>query len=142
MIWNERMRSLRKQSHMTLKEVAVRLGVSEATVQRYESNKIKNIPYETIVKYADTFGCSPSYIMGWDEADQVDESVIASEMQKMDQEEKSSLLAYARFINQNKKPKKKGLSDKIAKKSMKNALKRDPNGPVHVRGVRRNGGLK
>ncbi len=66
---NERMISLRKQSGMTLKEVADRLGVSEATVQRYESNKIKNVPCETIEKYADIFGCSPSYIMGWDNSE-------------------------------------------------------------------------
>lgn len=67
MIWNEKIKSLRLQSGMTLKDVAKNLNISEATAQRYEnSNGIKNIPYEAIEKYAKLFGVSPSYFMGWD----------------------------------------------------------------------------
>jgi transcriptional regulator with XRE-family HTH domain len=51
---------------MTLKEVANKIGVTEATAQRYESaNGIKSIPYDIIEKYAEIFDVSPSYIMGW-----------------------------------------------------------------------------
>ena len=64
MIWNERIKQLRKESHLTLKEVADRLGVTEGTAQRYENN-IKSIPYEIIVAYSKIFRCNPSYIMGW-----------------------------------------------------------------------------
>lgn len=66
MIWNERIKYLRETKDLTLKEVAKILDVSEATAQRYESNAIKNIPYEVIIKYAELFGCTPSYIMGWE----------------------------------------------------------------------------
>ena len=67
MIWNERIKQLRLQEGLTLKEVAKSLGISEATAQRYESeNGIKNIPYESLEKYAALFGVSPSYFMGWD----------------------------------------------------------------------------
>lgn len=69
MIWNERIKNLREREKMTLKEVADYLGVSEGTAQRYESNAIKNIPYEIIVKYARLFDQSPCYIMGWDNDD-------------------------------------------------------------------------
>ena len=65
MVWNERIKQLRKDSRLTLKEVAVRLGVTEGTAQRYENN-IKNIPYETIIAYSKIFHCEPAYIMGWD----------------------------------------------------------------------------
>jgi len=69
MIWNQRIRELREKHHYTLLEVSKRLGVSEATAQRYESESgIKNIPYEQIIKYANIFNVSPSYIMGWDDA--------------------------------------------------------------------------
>lgn len=66
MIWNERIKALRKERDLTLKDVARLLGVTEATAQRYESNAIKAIPYETISKLAEIFDCSPSYIMGWE----------------------------------------------------------------------------
>ena len=64
MIWNERIKQLRKEFRLTLKEVAARLGVTEGTAQRYENN-IKSIPYEIIVGYSKIFRCSPAYIMGW-----------------------------------------------------------------------------
>lgn len=66
-IWSKRIKEKRKEANLTLLEVAKYLGVTEATVQRYESGNIKNIPYEFICKFADLFHCSPSYIMGWEE---------------------------------------------------------------------------
>lgn len=63
---NERIKNLRLENNLTLKEVADRIGVSEGTVQRYESNAIKVVPYKSIVSLADVFGCSPAYLMGWD----------------------------------------------------------------------------
>ena len=47
MIWNNRLRKLREQSGYTLKEISVKLGVSEAMVSRHESST-KNIPYDII----------------------------------------------------------------------------------------------
>ena len=41
------------------------IGVSEATVQRYESGKIHELPYKVIIAYAEKFHVYPSYIMGW-----------------------------------------------------------------------------
>lgn len=67
MIWNNRLRKLREQSGYTLKEISVKLGVSEAMVSRHESST-KNIPYDIIEEYAKIYGCTPSYIMGWDSA--------------------------------------------------------------------------
>lgn len=68
MIWNDRIKKLRIQRGLTLKEVAKYLGISEATAQRYENeNGIKTIPYEALEKYANLFGVSPSYFMGWND---------------------------------------------------------------------------
>lgn len=63
-----RIKEIRLQHGLTLKQLADRLGVSESTVQRYESGLIKNLKYETMVELAEILGCSPSYLMGWDEA--------------------------------------------------------------------------
>lgn len=63
MIWNMRIKHLREQNKLTLKEIASKLGCSEATAQRYENNNgIKNIPYEVILKFAEIFDVSPAYI--------------------------------------------------------------------------------
>ena len=64
MIWNDRLRKLREEHRYTLKEIASKLGVSEAMVSRHESNT-KNIPYDIIEQYAKIYGCTPQYIMGW-----------------------------------------------------------------------------
>lgn len=63
----ERLKNRRVQLGLTLLDVAEQLDTSEATVQRYESGNIKNIPHEKIVDLAKILNCTPSYLMGWDE---------------------------------------------------------------------------
>ena len=53
---------------MTLLEVAKKLGVTESTVQRYESGVIENLKYDTIVKLANLYRTTPAYLMGWTES--------------------------------------------------------------------------
>ena len=60
-----RIKELRLAQDMTLLEVANRLGVSESTVQRYESGAIANLKYDTIIDLANLFGVDPCYLMGW-----------------------------------------------------------------------------
>lgn len=66
-IRHDRIKEMRIEKGFTLLRVAEFLGVTEATAQRYETGKgIKTIPYDVIEKYANLFGCSPEYFMGWD----------------------------------------------------------------------------
>lgn len=65
MIINERIKNLRKENRYTLKEIADKIGVSEGTMQRYESGYIKVIPYDHIVNLAELYDVEPAYIMGW-----------------------------------------------------------------------------
>ena len=60
-----RIKELRLAKDMTLLEVANCLGVSESTVQRYESGVIANLKYDTIIDLANLFGVDPCYLMGW-----------------------------------------------------------------------------
>ena len=66
---SKNIKGLRLKNGLTLLEVAKYLGVQEATVQRYESGKIKHLKHETICKLAELFHCDPSHIMGWNEDD-------------------------------------------------------------------------
>lgn len=66
-VLQDRIKSTRLNRGITLKELAIKLGVKEATAQRYESGEIKNIKHETVVSIADALDVSPSYLMGWDD---------------------------------------------------------------------------
>lgn len=66
-ILNDKIKELRMKNGYTLLQLSKLLNVKEATAQRYESGEIKNIKYDTVVKLANIFHCSPSYLMGWDD---------------------------------------------------------------------------
>lgn len=63
-------KDLRLKNNMTLKEVASRLGTTEATIQRYESAKgIKAVPYDKIIAYSELFNVTPTYLItGYDDS--------------------------------------------------------------------------
>ena len=67
MNFQKRMKERRNALNLTLLQVAEQLGVSEATVQRYESGGIKNLKHETVMALSEILKCSPAYLMGWDE---------------------------------------------------------------------------
>ncbi|WP_238882074.1 helix-turn-helix domain-containing protein [Clostridium sp. YIM B02551] len=64
---NERIKQRREELGLTLQEVGEYLGVSKATVQRYESGEIKNLKLDSIEKLAEILKVSPAYLMGWEE---------------------------------------------------------------------------
>lgn len=57
----------RKELDLTLAEVGKRVGVSEATVQRWESGNIKNLRHDRIGRLAEVLQVNPAVLMGWDE---------------------------------------------------------------------------
>lgn len=94
-IYNERIRKMRQENHMTLKDVAEKLDITEATAQRYESgNGIKEIPYERILAYAELFSVRPNYLMGFEDKPipvQIEKCLESSEL-------KMRLIAYAQKL--------------------------------------------
>ncbi|MBL4934068.1 helix-turn-helix domain-containing protein [Clostridium paridis] len=64
---NEKIKQKREELGLTLQEVGEYLGVSKATVQRYESGEIKNLKLDSIEKLAEILKVSPAYLMGWEE---------------------------------------------------------------------------
>lgn len=62
---NTRLKQLRLDKGLTLAALSEIIGVSDATLQRYESGQIQNIKRGVLEKLANIFGCSEAYIMGW-----------------------------------------------------------------------------
>ena len=60
------LKTRRKELGLTLAQIAEKMGVSEATVQRWESGNIKTLRYDKIAPLADILKVHPSDIMGWD----------------------------------------------------------------------------
>lgn len=63
------LKSKRKDLGLTLNDIAEQMGVSEATVQRWESGNIKSLRHGRITKLAAILNVSPSVLMGWDEGE-------------------------------------------------------------------------
>lgn len=69
----ENIKSKRLELNMTLEELANKVGISRQTIQRYESGVISNIPSDKIEKLAEALECSPAFLMGWEQKDQLNE---------------------------------------------------------------------
>lgn len=63
----EALRRRRKELGLTLSQIADQMGVTEATVQRWESGNIKTIRHEKIAKLAEVLDVNPATLMGWDD---------------------------------------------------------------------------
>lgn len=64
---SEILKKRRKELNLTLLQIAEAVGVTEATVQRWESGNIKTVRHEKITKLAEILHVSPAALMGWDD---------------------------------------------------------------------------
>ena len=94
---SKRIKELRIKKGMTLLQLAEKIGVSEGTVQRYESGNIPNIKYDTIVALSVALDTTPTYLMGWDEQYGTDEERFINEFRKLDDDHKQRLAEIMRF---------------------------------------------
>ena len=58
---------------MTLAEVSKRCGLSEPTVQRWETGNIKTLKLENLSALAAALETTPAYLMGWEDEDKTKE---------------------------------------------------------------------
>lgn len=63
----ERIKTRRKELNLSADDVAAALGVSRATVYRYESAEIEKLPTQIIAPLSRVLHCSPAYLMGWED---------------------------------------------------------------------------
>ncbi|AAL96794.1 helix-turn-helix domain-containing protein [Clostridium perfringens] len=63
----QRIKEKRKSMGLTVDEVAKKLNKNRATVYRYESNDIENLPISILEPLAEILQTTPSYLMGWED---------------------------------------------------------------------------
>ncbi len=64
----ERIKERRQYLGMSVDELADKLGKNRATIYRYESAEIENLPLNILEPLAKALDVTPSYLMGWDKA--------------------------------------------------------------------------
>lgn len=79
---NNHIKEIRIQKGMTLLQLAEKLGLSESTVQRYESGNIKRMNYDIIVEMAEILDCDPAYMMGFKNEVEGENSTLKKEYYK------------------------------------------------------------
>lgn len=73
----QKLRALRLDNNLTLKDVADRIGVKHQTVFKYENEIITTIPTDKLVALANLYSVSPSYLL-----DLEDSKPVLSDVQK------------------------------------------------------------
>ena len=64
---SDRIRARREELGLSVAELAKRLGKNRATVYRYESNDIEDMPSSVLEPLAKALQTTPPYLMGWDD---------------------------------------------------------------------------
>ena len=67
MEFKDKIKARRQELHLTLDELASKVGVSGATISRWESGEIKNVRRDKIKLLSDALEVSPAYLMDWDD---------------------------------------------------------------------------
>lgn len=78
----ERIKNRRKELNLSADEVAAALGVSRATVYRYESSDIEKLPTTILDPLSKILKCTPAYLMGWDDRFSEESSILAAKVAK------------------------------------------------------------
>lgn len=61
--FSENIKKLRRQQHMTQKELAERIGISKAMISAYET-EMRYPSYDVLIKLAAVFGVTTDFLLG------------------------------------------------------------------------------
>ena len=97
----------RHELKLTLEDVAQRVGVTRATVHRWETGEIVNLGQSRIAALAAVLQISPEYLLGWNEdpATKMGDD-IATAVADLTPEETASLLNYIDFLKSQRRRRK------------------------------------
>lgn len=96
----------RKELGLTLEDVANRVGVSRATVQRWEKGVLQNPGRDKIAALAAALQVSPEYLLGWtDDPGLKMEQDLATAVAGLTPEETASVINYIEFLKAQRKKK-------------------------------------
>ena len=103
MEFKDLLKTKRKELGLTMEEVAHSVGVSKATVQRWESGEIANVRRDKIASLAKALKTTPAYLMGWEEEvtkptdDELDNQIIKV-FNRLSEEKQKQALDYLTFL--------------------------------------------
>lgn len=89
----------RNESGMTLKELGEKIGITEATTQKYEAGNIKKIDVEMLKKIADALHTTPEKLTGWESKAEYEEY----KNKKRGEEEANLVKMYSQLTRGHKK---------------------------------------
>ncbi len=69
--FSENIKKLRRQQHMTQKELAERIGISKAMISAYET-EMRYPSYDVLIKLAAVFGVTTDFLLGLEKKNTVD----------------------------------------------------------------------
>ena len=98
----ERIKQLRKEKSLTMKQLGVAICVAESTISLYENGK-RQPDNETLSKLADFFGVSVDYLLGREDSLSLDKQLegvdfaLYGETRDLTDEEKEDILSYIKF---------------------------------------------
>ncbi len=76
MTTGQRMKARRKELGLSAESVAEQLGVSPATIYRYENGDIEKLPVDRLVPIARVLQTTPAWLMGWDNEQDLPKNII------------------------------------------------------------------
>ena len=106
----ERIRTKRKEYHISQTDLANRVGITKQSLYKYEKGIITNIPSDTIERLASALHCTPAYIMGWDEKKILNTRSLeyppeimkyAAMIAELSEEDRKSVIKYLQFLYNN-----------------------------------------
>lgn len=68
MSMSKRIKDCRIAMNYTQEELANKLGLQKSAIAKYENGRVENIKRSVIEQMASVLDCTPSYLMGWDDA--------------------------------------------------------------------------
>ena len=92
MTTGERMKQRRKEIGLSAEKVAERLGVSPATIYRYEKGDIEKVPVDIFAELAKILQTTPAYLMGWEEKPEPKKPTIPPGFEPMPKRKKIPLI--------------------------------------------------
>ena len=92
-------RYFRKLKGLTLLELANQLGLSEGTVQRYESGNITNVSISIAIEFAKVLNTTPQVLMGWEPITYTaNQQTLLTETDSFTDEQYDKLFDYINFL--------------------------------------------
>lgn len=98
----DRIKERRTALGLTQEELGDKLGVQKSAIAKYENGRVENIKRSVIQKMAEVLGCTPSYILGFDDEDFSADDKLLEVTRNMSDEQIAKIIEYAQFIKSQK----------------------------------------